>query len=96
MTCSRAGASRAESGSPPTRQIEHLQAGSSEQTGHVLQPVLQFCSRLELHDRDLGELDVASVEPVIGHLKADHRIGRNYLKGRHGDGANAVLAAAGL
>lgn len=27
------------------------------------------------------------VEPVIGHLKAEHR---NYLKG--GDGANAVLA----
>ena len=37
----------------------------------------------------------AAVEPVIGHLKADHRMARNYLKGRHGDRANAVLAAAG-
>ena len=37
----------------------------------------------------------AAVEPVIGHLKAEHRLGRNYLKGRHGDCANAVLAAAG-
>lgn len=37
----------------------------------------------------------AAVEPVIGHLKAEHRMGRNYLKGRDGDLANAVLAAAG-
>ena len=36
----------------------------------------------------------AAVEPVIGHLKAEHRMGRNYLKGRNGDRANAVLAAA--
>jgi IS5 family transposase len=37
----------------------------------------------------------AAVEPVIGHIKAEHRMGRNYLKGRHGDRINAVLAAAG-
>ncbi len=37
----------------------------------------------------------AAIEPVIGHLKSDHRMGRNYLKGRGGDRANAVLAAAG-
>jgi len=37
----------------------------------------------------------AAVEPVIGHVKAEHRMDRNYLKGRHGDRANAVLAAAG-
>ena len=37
----------------------------------------------------------AAVEPVIGHMKAEHRMGRNYLKGRHGDRCNAVLAAAG-
>jgi len=35
----------------------------------------------------------AAVEPVIGHPKAKHRIDRNYLKGRIGDRANAVLAA---
>ena len=27
----------------------------------------------------------AAVEPVIGHLKAEHRMGRNYLKGPEGD-----------
>jgi transposase, IS5 family len=36
----------------------------------------------------------AAVEPVIGHVKADHRMDRNYLKGRDGDRINAVLAAA--
>src|SRR6478735_2334278 len=38
----------------------------------------------------------AAVEPVIGHAKAEHRMGRNYLKGRDGDRSNAVLAAAGF
>ncbi len=37
----------------------------------------------------------AAVEPVIGHIKAEHRMDRNYLKGRAGDRSNAVLAAAG-
>ena len=37
----------------------------------------------------------AAVEPVIGHLKAEHRMGRNYLARRSGDAINAVLAAAG-
>jgi len=36
-----------------------------------------------------------AVEPVIGHAKAEHRLGRNFLKGSHGDAANAALAAAG-
>ena len=37
----------------------------------------------------------SAVEPVIGHAKAEHRMGRNFLKGAHGDAANAILAAAG-
>jgi IS5 family transposase len=37
----------------------------------------------------------AAVEPVIGHLKEEHRMGRNYLAGRPGDATNAVLAALG-
>ena len=37
----------------------------------------------------------SAVEPVIGHLKSDHRMHRNYLKGRAGDAANALLAAIG-
>src|SRR5215212_10148571 len=37
----------------------------------------------------------AAVEPVIGPLKAEHRMGRNYLAHSAGDAINAVLAAAG-
>jgi IS5 family transposase len=37
----------------------------------------------------------AAVEPVIGHLKEHHRMGRNQLAHRAGDAANAVLAAVG-
>jgi IS5 family transposase len=37
----------------------------------------------------------AAVEPVIGHLKAEHRMDRNHLAHRSGDAINAVLAAAG-
>ena len=37
----------------------------------------------------------SAVEPVIGHLKSDHRMGHNFLAYSAGDAANAVLAAAG-
>ena len=37
----------------------------------------------------------SAVEPVIGHMKAEHRMDRNYLWYRQGDAINAVLAAAG-
>ena len=37
----------------------------------------------------------SAVEPVIGHLKAEHRMGRNHLIGSAGDAINAVLAAVG-
>jgi transposase, IS5 family len=37
----------------------------------------------------------AAIEPVIGHLKEDHRMDRNYLAHGQGDAANATLAAAG-
>jgi IS5 family transposase len=36
----------------------------------------------------------ASIEPIIGHLKSDTLLGRNYLKGVQGDRINAMLAAA--
>jgi IS5 family transposase len=37
----------------------------------------------------------SAVEPVIGHLKDDHRMGRNYLWHQSGDATNAILAAVG-
>lgn len=38
----------------------------------------------------------AAVEPVIGHVKQDCRMQRNYLKGTIGNDINALLAAAGF
>ena len=37
----------------------------------------------------------SAVEPVIGHMKEDHRLGRNHLAGRQGDAVNAIMAAVG-
>jgi len=37
----------------------------------------------------------AAIEPVIGHMKSEHRFGRNRLKGKVGDEINALLSASG-
>jgi IS5 family transposase len=37
----------------------------------------------------------AGIEPVIGHMKADGHLGRNFLAGAAGEAINLVLAAAG-
>ena len=36
----------------------------------------------------------SSIEPVIGHMKQEHRLGRNYLGGIEGDKMNPILAAS--
>lgn len=38
----------------------------------------------------------AAIEPIIGHIKADHRLNRNFYKGIAGDNINIMLAAAGF
>jgi IS5 family transposase len=38
----------------------------------------------------------AGIEPVIGHLKTDYRLCRNYLKGILGDLMNVILSAAAM
>lgn len=38
----------------------------------------------------------AAIEPMIGHLKTDYRLCRNYLKGILGDQMNVILAAAAM
>jgi transposase, IS5 family len=38
----------------------------------------------------------AAIEPSIGHLKSEHRLERNRLKGVAGDAINAILAAAAM
>jgi len=38
----------------------------------------------------------SAIEPIIGHVKSDHRMDRNYLKGETGDMINAILAGCGF
>jgi IS5 family transposase len=38
----------------------------------------------------------AAVEPTIGHLKSEHRLERNRLRGLSGDAINAILSAAAM
>lgn len=42
----------------------------------------------------IAHLKRAAIEPVIGHLKTDHRLGRNFYKGIVGDNINIMLATA--
>ena len=37
----------------------------------------------------------SAIEPAIGHMKSDGRLGRNYLLGTLGDAINAILAGVG-
>lgn len=38
----------------------------------------------------------AAIEPVIGHLKSDYRLSRNFYQGIFGDNINVMLAAAAM
>ena len=50
--------------------------------------------RLSKQERKLLKRRQA-IEPIIGHLKADHRMDRCHLQGEQGDCLHAVLCAAG-
>ena len=51
--------------------------------------------------KTLGEIGMKllkrrqAIEPIIGHLKAEHRLNQCHLKGEIGDRIHAVLCAAG-
>lgn len=53
--------------------------------GHTLPDVLAQVKRFRKR---------AGIEGIIGHLKADHRLGRNFLSGFLGDEINLLMAAA--
>ena len=38
----------------------------------------------------------AAIEPIIGHVKSDNRMSKNYLKGVDGDDMNALLSGCGF
>ena len=37
-----------------------------------------------------------AIEPIIGHLKSENKLSRNYLHGKNGDRINAILAGCGF
>lgn len=43
-----------------------------------------------------GHIKRAGIEPVIGHLKQNYRLNKNYLKGILGDNINLIFAAAAM
>jgi IS5 family transposase len=80
------------------REIERVYADKGYRGHHALKPLRVFLSgqKRGVHGAIKRELRRRSaIEPVIGHMKSDGHLGRNYLKGRHGDQANATLTAAG-
>ena len=69
------------------KELKQMMIDSTEQEKNITFPTeaklyrKKFCKR-------------AGIEPVIGHLKSDHRMMRNYLKGTLGDAINTMMAAA--
>jgi len=69
--------------------LEHVE----QLTGNIPKPPLKrdtdYQKRKKKHHRRR-----AAIEPIIGHLKADHRVARNFLKEKTGDSINFVIAAS--
>jgi len=74
----------ADRGYPGPKQINNTQI-------HIPKPDKNITiTRRNKHKRR------AAIEPVIGHLKHDYRMARNFLKGSYGDAINVMMAAAGM
>jgi len=80
------------------REIERVYVDKGYQGHDAPKPLRVFKSgqKRGVHGQIKKELRRRSaIEAVIGHLKTDGHLGRNFLHGRHGDQANAVLTAVG-
>jgi IS5 family transposase len=63
---------------------------------HLPKPPLKRDSVYQRRKKRKHHRRRAAIEPIIGHLKADHRAARNFLKGQIGDSINFIMAAAGF
>lgn len=73
--------------------------GRKEVLGTLIHTPKTFSSKLtDYHKNKLKEgfTKRAAIEPKIGHLKADHRLSRNFYKGIKGYNINVMLAAAAM
>ena len=80
------------------REVERVYVDKGYRGHDAPKPLRVFLSgqKRGVHGAIKGELRRRSaIEAVIGHMKTDGHLGRNFLKGRHGDHANAVLTAVG-
>ena len=80
------------------REIERVYVDKGYRGHDAPKPLRVFKSgqKRGVHGQIKRELRRRSaIEAVIGHMKTDGHLGRNFLKGRHGDHANAVLTAIG-
>ena len=82
----------------PTKAIVDLGYQDVMQIGttQIVQPrtplVKQNAYQKQKRKEDLQRR--AAIEPTIGHLKQNYRLGRNFYKGIAGDQINVMLAAA--
>ncbi len=85
-------------GSRPTVAIADRGYKGSSRIGeteiHIPKPPKKAISEYEKKKARLRFRRRAAIEPVIGHLKTDNRLSRNFLKGVIGDQINVMLAAA--
>ena len=61
---------------------------------HIPKPFSKKLNQYQQQKRKKSHRRRAAIEPVIGHLKQDHRLSRNFYKGNFGDAINVLLAAA--
>jgi IS5 family transposase len=88
----------AETSALTGRKIERAYADKGYRGHDAQNPMRVFISgqKRGVHGQIRRELRRRSaIEPVIGHLKSGGSLRRNFLKGRHGDRANPILAATG-
>ena len=80
------------------REIERVNPDKSYRGHDAPKPLRVFLSgqKCGVHGQIKRELRRRSaIEAVIGHMKTDGHLGRNFLHGSNGDHANAVLTAVG-
>jgi len=63
---------------------------------HTPRPFAKKLTAYQKVKRKKGFSRRAAIEPKISHLKADHRLSRNFYKGITGDDINVMLAAAAM
>ncbi|MDR0348203.1 MAG: transposase, partial [Tannerella sp.] len=61
---------------------------------HIPGPFSDKLNPCQQRKRRKGHKRRAAIEPIIGHLRQDHRLSKNFYRGDFGDAINVLLAAA--